>query len=181
MKYHLVALFDKESNKLIETTQRDLCRKYRLYKTNQQFYIHIQTIIDPDMDKLDKIVTDTLAPYKKFKVQINPKFCFDKSLKTINLRVEHSGYINRIIRNITDILILNGFNIQNDPNKELYMPIANSNYSIRKALNEDLPTAFTSKSEDICYDFAKVNRIELWKPINNKKQILIKDYVLRDY
>ncbi|QGU96643.1 2'-5' RNA ligase [Clostridium bovifaecis] len=181
MKYHLVALFDKESNKLIETTQRDLCRKYKLYKTNQQFYIHIQTIIDPDMDKLNKIVIDTLAPYKKFKVQLNPKFYFDKSQKTINLKVEHSGYITRIIRNITDTLVLSGFNIQNDFNKDLCMPLANSNYSIRKALGDDLPTAFTCKGEDICYDFARINRLELWKPITNKKEVLVKDYHLREY
>lgn len=181
MKYHLVALFDEESNKLIETTQKNLCRKYKLYKTNQQFYIHIQTIVDPDMDKLNKIVTDTLAPYKKFKVQINPNFYFDKSLKTINLRVASNGYISRIFRNITDTLLLSGFNMPSDSGRELCMPIANSNYSARKALSDELSTAFTYKGEDTCYDFAKVNRLELWKPINNKKEVLIKDYPLRDY
>lgn len=181
MKYQLIALFDNESNKHIEVTQRNLCRKYRLYKTNQQFYIPIQTLINPDIDKFHKIVTDTLGPYKKFKVQINPNVYLDKSLKTINLRVENRGYIIRIARNIAETLSLSGFNIKADCDKDLYIALANSNYSIRKTLNNEGPNAFTSKEEDIAYDFAKINRLELWKFANNKKDTLVKNYPLREY
>lgn len=181
MKYSLVALFDNESNKLIEMTQKNLCRKHKLYKTNRQFCIELQSFIDPNLDKLNKIVLDALAPYKKFKVQINPNLYLDKSLKTINLKVESRGYITRINRNITDTLSLSGFNINLDQNNELYISIANSNYSTRKTLANEAPSAFTYKDEDMSYDFAKINRLELWKFTNNKKEVLVKDYHLREY
>jgi len=180
MKYHLVALFDDESNKFIETTQKKLCKKYKLYKINHQFHIHIQTIINPDMDKLNKIVTDTLLPYKYFKVQIDPNFHLDKSLKTINLKINQKGYITRIIRNISDTLQLSGFNIQNNPNKNLFISLANSNYSMRKSMNGENSPILSCK-DNIDYTYVKVDRFELWKPINNKKEILILNYPLRTF
>lgn len=181
MKYHLVALFDEQSNKRIEAVQKNLYKKYKLNKLNHQFYIHIQTIVDPDIDKLNKVITNILSPYKKFKVQINPSFYYDKSLRTVNLKVEHRGYITRISRNVTETLALNSFNIQNNSNKELYIPIANSTYSFRKSLNTDSNTYTDIRLGSICHDFDKINRLELWKPINNKKENLVKTYPLREY
>lgn len=180
MKYHLVALFDDESNRFIESTQKKLCKKYRLYKTNNhQFCIHVQTIINPDMDKLNKIINDTLAPYKNFKVQIDPSFHLDKSLKTVNLKISKRGYITRIIRNISDTLHLSGFNIQNNLKRELLISLANSNYSMRKSANGETPTVLAYRNSDMSYNYIKINRFELWKPINNKKDILMVDYPLK--
>ncbi|MCY6372077.1 2'-5' RNA ligase [Clostridium ganghwense] len=181
MKYHLVALFDDKSNDFITSTQQKLCKKYKLYKTNQKFHIPIQTIINPDMDKFNKIVLDTLAPYKKFKVQVSPNLYLDKSSKTLNLKVQNKGYIIRIARNITDTLSLSGFTLKNDYEKNLQIYIANSNYTIRKSLSNESTIALTTKTENSDYNFAKINRLELWKPINNKKEILIKSYPLREY
>lgn len=181
MKYTLVALFDNESNKLIEVTQKSLCKKYKLYKTSQQFYIPIQSIIDPELEKFNKIVLDAISPYKKFKVQINPNFYLDKSQKTINLRVENRGYITRIARNITDTLSLSGFNVNVDKCQDLFISIANSNYTLRKTLSAEAPNALTSKDEDVSFDFGKINRLELWKSVNNKREVLVKDYPLREY
>lgn len=181
MKYNLVALFDEESNRLIEETQRNLCKKYKLYKTQQRFCIHIQTVVDPDVEKLDKIIKDILAPYKKFKVQLDHRFYFDKSFKTVSLKIEQGGYINTIIRTVTDILALSGFNIQDEANRDLCLPLANLNYYIRKSIEEDASDILNTSAEDICYNFAKVNSFELCRPINNKKEAFIKDYPLREY
>lgn len=181
MKYNLVALFDEESNRLIEETQRNLCKKYKLYKAQHRFCIHIQTVIDPDIEKLDKIIKDILAPYKKFKVQLNPRFYFDRSFKTVNLKIEQGGYINTIIRTVTDILTLSGFNVQDDVDKDLCMPLANLNYYMRKSIEEDASDILNASAENICYNFAKVNSFELCKAINNKKEVFIKDYPLREY
>lgn len=182
MKYHLVALFDNDSNKLIEVTQRNLCRKYKLHKLHQQqFFIPIQTVIDPDMEKLNKIVTDTLAPYKKFKVRINPSICLDKSLKTINLKIDSQGYIIRIARNISDTLCLSGFNVKPDYEKELHIALANSNYNLRKSLNQDEQSTAIDKIGDESYNFARITHLQLWKSGSNKKEVLVKDYPLRDY
>lgn len=181
MKYNLVALFDDESNEFIELSQKKFYKKYRLYKTNHEFYIHLQTLIDPDMDKLNKVVKDILTPYKNFKIQINPKPYLDKSFKNVNLKIEKKGYITRIARNITDTLILSGFNLQNESNKDLCIFLSTSNYSIRKSMNQKISTLSSDKNNYVDYKYAKVNRFELRKPINNKKEVLIKDYVLRHF
>ncbi|MCY6485254.1 2'-5' RNA ligase [Clostridium aestuarii] len=180
MKYRLVALFDDESSKHLQTTQRNLCKRYRIYKSNQQLHIPIQTVIDPDIEKFDKIITDTLGPYKKFKVQIKKDIYLDKFSKYVNLRVQNKGYINRIARNISDTLILSGFNIKNNYN-DLHIYLANSNYALRKSLNNLSSVALTTKNNNIDFYFAKVNKLELWKLLNNKKEVLIKTYSLRDY
>jgi hypothetical protein len=182
MKYNLVALFDNDSNKLIEVTQKNLCRKYKLHKVNQQqFFIPIQTVIDPDIDKFNKIVMDTLAPYKKFKVRIAPNICLDKSLKTVSLKIDTKGYIIRIARNISDTLSLSGFNIKPDYEKELHIALASSSYNLRKSLNQDEQTTAIDKIEDSSYNFAKITHLQLWKSVNNKKEMLVRDYPLREY
>lgn len=182
MKFHLVALFDIDSNKLIENTQRNLCRKYKLHKISQRhFFIPIQTVIDPDIEKFNKIVSDTLAPYKKFKVRINPNICLDKSLKTINLKIDNQGYINRIARNISDTLCLSGFNIKPDNENELQIALANASYNLRKSLGGDDGTTAITKTEEASFSFAKIIGLQLWKSANNKKDTLVKDYPLRDY
>ncbi len=182
MKYNLVALFDNNSNKLIEVTQKNLCRKYKLHKINQhQFFIPIQTVIDPDIDKFNKIILDTLAPYKKFKVRIAPNICLDKSLKTVNLKIDSKGYIIRIARNISETLSLSGFNIKPDYEKELQIALASSNYNIRKSFTQDERTTAIDKIEEVSYDFAKITHLQLWKSVSNKKEMLVRDYPLREY
>ncbi|WMJ80147.1 2'-5' RNA ligase [Clostridium sp. MB40-C1] len=181
MKYYLVALFDDKSNAFLQTTQQQVCRKYKLYRTNHKFHIPIQTVIDPDMDKYDKVILDTLHPYKNFKVQFSPNISLDNFGKNIGLRVEKKGYMIRIARKVTETLSLSGFNVKPDYETNFSISLANSNYNIRKQFSDESAIALNNKQLDLNYDFAKVNRLELWKPINNRKEVLIKSYPLREY
>ena len=52
MKYFLVALFDDQSNSTIQNIQRNICRKYKLYKSSPNLYIPISAITNPDVEKL---------------------------------------------------------------------------------------------------------------------------------
>ena len=81
MKYYLVALFDTESYSAMEKIQKSICQKYKIYKNVPMLHITLETIEDPDMDKLSRVITDILKPYKTFKVETNGIICFDSPYK----------------------------------------------------------------------------------------------------
>ncbi|GAA0178127.1 2'-5' RNA ligase family protein [Clostridium sediminicola] len=180
MKYNLVALFDKNSNELINLVQRDLCRKYRVYKLKTDFYIKIQTINDSNIEEFSKIISKSLYPYKKFKIQINSELFLDDHFKHIGLKVDKSGYIKKISRNLSDTLYQHGYNISNQKNN-FGIHIVSSNYQARKMFRDKSNCSIPNKTDSPYLGFAKINRLELRKPVNNKKEILIKSFPLRDY
>ena len=182
MKYYLVALFDEESYLKMEIAQKKLCQKYKLHKINPILHITLETIEDPDMDKLNKVILDILQPYKNFKIETNGIICFDPPNKTINLKVENKGYIIRFARQFNETLKLHGFNVkQNSDNWDLHVSLANSNYAIREWSGNEYIAASSDEKNDGFYRMSRIDRIELWKPINNKKEMIIKSFHLREY
>lgn len=183
MKYQLVALFDEESYPKLQEIQKSVCRKYRLYKNAHALYIPISILSNPDLNKLDEIVSKVLKPYKQFKVKINNSIGLNDHNKQVSLKVDEKGYLVTITRNINETLnsygiktITKDFNFLN-----LYMPIANSNYNIKKACNRsNIPFKKDLLTEDFL-KFAKINRLELWKLSGNKRDMLVKSFPLREY
>ena len=182
MKYYLVALFDKSSYDKMEIAQKKLCQKYKLYKNNPMLHITLETIEDPDMDKLNKVIFDVLKPYKRFKVETNGIVCFDPPFKSVNLKIENKGYIVRFARQFNETLKLHGFNVrQNIDNWDLHVSLANSNYAIREWSGNEYMAACSDAKKDGFYRMSIIDRIELWKPINNKKEMVVKSFPLREY
>ena len=182
MKYFLVALFDDESNSIIQNIQRDICRKYKLYKNSPNLYIPVSAITNPDLEKLDLVISKIINPYKKFKVDINNKIALSENLSQVNLKVEDKGYIFRLARSITDTLNLHGFNVdKNNDNIDLRILLANANHIIKKSQTGGNLSIDETLSQEDSFKFAKVSRLELWKQISNKKEVPIKIYNLRDY
>ena len=182
MKYFLVALFDDGSNSTIQSIQKDICRKYKLYKSSPNLYIPICDITNPDLEKLDVIISKILVPYKKFKVGINNSIGLSENFSQVNLKVEDKGYIFRLARNITDTLDLHSFNVKsNDDNIDLRILLANANHIIKKSYNGGIIPVDATLNNDDFLKFAKVSRLELWKQISNKKETLVKTYELREY
>ena len=180
MKFELVALFDKDTYSEIEEVQRNICKKYRIYKSTHPVYIPLGTIFDPEVNKLNNVITKILEPYKKFKVGINNSLTLNNQGKLVNIKIENKGYIVRIHRNITDTLSLHGFNI-NNKNNSLTMPLALANYNIRKACNNsDIPVyKHLLQTEHI--KFAKIDKLELWRLNGNHKDIVVKSFPLKEY
>lgn len=175
MKYYLVALFDNNSYQKVESIQRSICKKYKLYKKLPVLYINLEVINEPDIDKLDSIISEVLKPYKRFKVELKKNVLFDSPCKSLNLEVESKGYISRIARNINEKLIATGFDIKNTLDA-LHIPLANTNFNKKwEADNQSVDTDTASK------EMARVDRIELWKAVNNKKTLVIKSYPLKEY
>ncbi|OFI06596.1 hypothetical protein CLOACE_09380 [Clostridium acetireducens DSM 10703] len=174
MKYYLVALFDKNSYAYIKNVQRDLCKKYKFYKNPLGFHVTLSVIEDPDIDKLSLIINDIIKPYKKFKVGINLNCCLNNNQKYIGLPVKNKGYIATITRNINEDLLLKGFNFKNSNIDNLFIPLCYSGYNNSKGYN-------LKYSDEENLFMVKVDRIELWKSINSRKEIMVKRFTLRDF
>ncbi|AJA49966.1 2'-5' RNA ligase superfamily [Clostridium pasteurianum DSM 525 = ATCC 6013] len=182
MKYYLVALFDKDSYLFIEKIQKRICKKYKLYKKLPVLHITLEVIDDPDIEKLDKIVTEIINPYKKFRVKLNGVICFDPPYKSVNLKVENKGYITRLIRQINEKLKFYHFKVrENIDDWDLHVSLANTNYAIRNWSTDEYMMACENTKNSDPQKVARIDRIELWKPVNNKKTMTIKSFSLKQY
>lgn len=182
MKYYLVALIDEKYNEDILTIQKNLNKKYRLYKNVSNLYIPLGSISNVELDKLDEIVQKILSPYKKFKVSIDNDIYINDTSNTVNLKVKDKGYINKISRGIFDLITTYGLTSKLFSNSEYFtMPISNANNAIRKAYTNSNFLIDNTKEKDELLTYVKINRIEIWKQLNNRKDTLIKSYSLKDY
>lgn len=182
MRYYLVALFDRNSYSYIERIQRSMCRKYKLYRHMPVLHITLAVIENPDVEKLYKVISKLLGPYKNFKVEINGAICFEPPYKSVNLKIEKKGYITRLTRQINDLLKLYKFDVKaNMENWDLHVALANTNYAVREWSSKEYAAACeTAKKENIC-KMVTVNRMALWKPINNRREMTVKTFRLRKY
>ena len=182
MKYYLVALLDEDSYTFVEKIQKNLSHKYKLYQDLPTLHITLEVIGDPDIDQLSTIITDILKPYKKFKVSVNGAICFDPPHKSVNLKIDEQGYIIRLAKKINTALSDHGFLVrENIENWDLHISLANTNYASREwSATEYMDACNLTKQKDI-KTLLKIDRVELWKPINNKKKMVVKSFPLRSF
>lgn len=182
MRYYLVALFDNDSYKEIEEMQKNVGKKYKLYKSLPMLHITLEIVGDPDINKLDEVLTKILKPYKRFKVEISDVICFDEPYKSVNLKIENKGYISRLARVINDTLKLHGFDVRDTiQDWDLHVSLANTNFAVREWSKNEYATACSKAKKLGYYKLATIEKVELWKPMNNKKEMVIKSYPLREY
>ncbi|AYD41309.1 2'-5' RNA ligase family protein [Clostridium fermenticellae] len=183
MKYYLVALFDKDSCSNMEKVQRNICRKYKLYKNIHMPHIVMEVLEDPDIDKVSGIIADILQPYKKFKVEINNDLSFNANFKIVDIKVESKGYIIRLARQINEMLRLYKFNIKenNFDNCNLYIPLVRANFGLREWNNKEYIAACENVKRNEIKHVIKIDKMELWKNVNNKKSTVVKTFKLRDF
>lgn len=183
MKYYLVALFDDESYSNIEKVQKNICKKYRLYKNMPVLHLTLEVIEEPkNVEETCRIVRDILKPYKKFKISIDGAICFDAPYRSVNLKVQNKGYIMRLTRQINDRLGLCGFKVREDVEDwDLHISLANTNYATRQWSNKEYTAACEIVKEMDIQNSVIVKEIQLWKPINNKKEMIVERFPLKDY
>lgn len=182
MKYYLVALFDVDSYAYAEKIQKELCKKYKLYNDLPTLHITLEIIGDPDIEKLSSLISSIIKPYKKFKVSMDGAICFDPPHKSVNLKIENKGYIMRLVRKINTTLKENGFDVrENIDFWDLHISLANTNYAVREWSSSEYVAACNAVKESGFINLLKIDKIELWKPINNKKKMVVKSFPLRDY
>lgn len=181
MLYYLVALFNKDSYDLIKPMQKSLSSEYKLYKNLPMLHITLAVIEDPDMDKLNKILSDTLKDYKEFEVHLNGVICFGGDCKSVNLKVdEESGSIKSISRIIHKRLCEEGFTLTSNPDTwQLHVSLANP-YFAQRVWGEDEFESACIKLKN--YGFNRellIDQIQFWRPINDESKMVVFDYPLK--
>lgn len=177
MKYYLVALFDDESYKNLSPVQRNLSKKYRANRNSPIPYIPLEVLENPNVDKLNVVIDKIIKPYKHFKVEVSSKVSICDSNKTLNLKIEDVGYIKRLNRLLSDNLQLHGFNVKGiETDENLQLTLANVNYN-----NKDNKKAINQLDSRFNLSTLKVNRLELWKISNSRRETLIQTYPLKDF
>ena len=174
MKYYLVALFDDESYKNLSPIQKNLSKRYKANRNSPIPYIPLEVLENPNIDKLNLVIDKVLKPYKFFKVELSSKVSVSDTSKTLNLQIHDIGYIKRLSRLLSDNLKLHGFNTKNlSANENIHLTLANMNYFNKEVKRIDGPTELKSNLSTL-----KVNRLELWKISNNRRETLIQTYPL---
>lgn len=177
MKYYLVALFDDESYKNLSPVQRNLSKRFRANRNSPIPYIPLEIVENPNMDKLNLVIDKIIKPYKNFKVELSKKVSISDSNKTINVKVEDIGYIKRLSRIFSDTLALHGFNIKSiNTTDDIHLSIANINYINKENKKPESELELKSNISTL-----KVNRLELWKISNNRRETLIQTYPLKHF
>ena len=175
MKYYLVALFDDESYKNLNPIQKNLSKKFRANRNSPAPYIPLEIIENPNIDKLDIVIDKIVKPYKNFKVQLLKEVSVSETNKTLNIKIQDVGYIKRMNRLMNDTLRLHGFNVQDTSSEpSMHISLANLNFIPRDMKKIDGEVNFKPKCDTL-----KVDRIELWRFSNNKRETLIKSYPLK--
>ncbi|CDM69760.1 hypothetical protein CM240_2636 [Clostridium bornimense] len=173
MKYNLVALFDNDSNRFIDFNYKHDSKRNKIIH-HIPFHIVLETIDDPDIIKLNDLILKILKPYKRFKIHFNTLSTLSSNNKNQYLSVEEKGYINGLVRNLNEDLKLSGFKVRDlDNNENLFV-----------SLSQNSPKNLNSKSnlsQTSIDSFAKIEKIELWKIIGNKKHSVVHTYNLREF
>ncbi|MCI9070618.1 hypothetical protein [Clostridium sp.] len=173
MKYYLVALFDDVSYKNLSPIQKSLSKKYKGNRNSPIPYIPLEVIENPNLDKLNIVIDKILKPYKNFKIELSSTVIVCNSNKTLNLKIENIGYIKKLDRLIGDNLKMYGFNLK-DNNNDLHLSLANINYINKDNKKVDMEIEYKPNISTL-----KVNRLELWKISNNRRETLIQTYPLK--
>lgn len=182
MKYYLVATIDSDYTDEIQSIQRFLNKKYRVYKNITNLYIPLGSISNTEFDKFDEIIKKIISPYKKFRVGIDNNIYINDTSNTVNLKVKDKGYINKISRNLFDMLYTHGINAKDFSTLSYFnMPISNANNAIRKAYANNSFSLNADKEKTDLLNFTKIDKIEVWKQLNNRKDTIVKSYSLKDF
>ncbi|XZH77169.1 2'-5' RNA ligase family protein [Clostridium perfringens] len=180
MLYYLVALFDKVSYAIIKPLQESISNEYKLYENLPMLHITLAVIEDPDMDKLNEVVKNTLKSYKKFEVHLNGLIKFGEPYRSVNLKVdEESGVIKKISRELYENLSKEGFKLTSNPDTwQLHVSLANPYFAQRVWGEDEFESAYT-KLQDYNFDRELlIDEIQFWRPINDENKMVVFSYPL---
>ncbi|WP_298842686.1 2'-5' RNA ligase family protein [Clostridium sp.] len=180
MIYYLVGIFDELSYEYIESIQKSLCTKYNLYNGNTtlpKLHITLETITDPDISDLDAFLKNILKDYTKFKVELNGVICFAPPFKSVNLNIDNKGTIFELSKNINSTLKTQGFGVREHiENWNLHVSLASTTFADREWSNNEYLSACNLAKDENFKRTITINAIELWKPINNNDEMVVKKY-----
>lgn len=179
MKYYIVALFDEETYQVISPIQRNMSKKFRANRNSPIPFIPLTCVENPNLDKFVPVVDKILNPYKSFRINASDLVYLFEPTKSINLKMDHKGYIKRLSRCLFDTLTLNGFNVKSFGDS--FISLANLNYISKDYKKQDLKLNFPDIYDNDNFVKLRIKSIEIWKLPTVKKNIPIKAYTLKDF
>lgn len=182
MIYYLVGLFDDISYTYMESLQKAICEKYNLYNPTTdlpKLHITLEIITDPNLLDLDISLQTIIKAYTNFEVKLDGVICFDPPYKSVNLHIKNKGTVYELSKELNSVLSSQGFNVrENIENWNLHISLANTTFADRVwSDNEYLAACNLAKDENFSQTIT-VRCIELWKPINNTVEMVVKKYDL---
>ncbi len=169
MRYYLVAVLDKDSNKRLDYIQRPLHKKGKNFKKSPYMAIPIDIIEDPDLTNLESTLRALLKPYRYFHVDITGKYVNLAEEKITGLPVTNFGYIKKIQRHLNDYMRLNNFKVTEERVDEQDFILSMSQDRIPKELENSVNLFDTDENRKAFL----VDRVELWKTLNAKKESIV--------
>ncbi|KIL08313.1 hypothetical protein SR42_04615 [Clostridium botulinum] len=179
MKYYIVAVFDDETYQLISPIQKNMSKKFRGNRNSPVPFIPLCIIDNPNFDKLYPIINKIISPYKVFRIDaLDSVYLYDNT-RSVNLRIDNRGYIKRISRALSDMLILSGFNIKTFD--ETFVSLSNLGYISKDYKKQDIKLNFPYLYKNNPYIKLKIKKIEVWKIPTSKKDLPLKSFVLKEF
>lgn len=184
MIYYLVALLDSKSYKKVELIQRDICTKYNLFTPEDSLptlHITLETINEPNLEALDKCIKEVLKNYSFFEATCDGIICFDPPHKSVNLNILKGGVLEKLSLNFNTYLKVKGFKVRDDIFQyKLHISLANSYFSNKQWTNMEYEDACIFAQKSCCNLTININELQLWKPINDKKDMVVYTYFLNN-
>ena len=169
MRYYLVAVLTKGSNKELENIQRPLHKKGKNFKKSPYISIPIDSVEDPDLRLLEQTLKDLLKPFRYFHVNVTGKYINLAEERITGLPVSNFGYLKKIQRHLNEYMRLHNFKVAPERDEEQDFILSLSQDRIPKEL-ENSSNLFSE--EDNTRKFL-VERVELWKSLNAKKESIV--------
>jgi len=180
LKYYLVGILDSKSYSQIEEIQKKISVKYDLYEKLPILHMTLEVIDNPEINKLISALNEILSKKSPFVIEANGAICFEPPFKSVNLLINKDPNVMKLIKNINAQLKLKGFSVRDDINAwDLHISLANNNFSSRKWSQAEYVSACTLVN---ALDFSGsliIESIELWKPVNNKNEMVMKRFNLK--
>lgn len=181
MLYYIVGLLDLESYNLIENIQKYISDKYNLYTDLPTLHVTLEVVENPDdLTRLCYITNTILEDFSSFSIDIDGALCFDAPFKSVNLKVKNQGILKKLICKLNTSLKQNGFLVRENP--ELWSPhisLANTNFSLRNWSNDEYKEACLLAIKDDFRKVSHITKVEIWKPINDKNEMVISSFQLK--
>jgi len=179
---YLVALLDSDSYKKIEVIQRELCLKYKLFEVNENLpmlHITLETIENPNLELLNAAIERILKDYSFIDAFCEGIICFEPPYKSVNLKISQEGALKELSSTLNKTLKEIGFNVRKDISSyELHISLANTYFSKKQWTDFEYNTACTYAKDMCCHMKIRINKLQLWKPINNESEMVVYTYNL---
>lgn len=180
MKYYLVGILDSESYSKIEEFQKKLGSKYDLFDSLPMLHVTLEVIDSDHIERVIPLIEEYLSGKSKFSVCSLGFNCFDPPYKSVNVHLKKDRTVMTFIRNLNSYLSTNEVSVREDiDNWDLHISLANHYFSKRDWTQAEYQSACSLMKSYEFKDSILIDSIELWKPVNNKEEMVLKTFNLQ--